>query len=755
MTRSGIAIDVAGRLSRSCALAAIAWLLLASPVPPAWAAAGDNPQGEPAIVSVQVGLGGLYKLGCWTPIEVTLRGGAEPETGHLEVTVADTDGVPTTVRSSAGRPVRVDPARTTQVRLFVRPGQANGTVTVRFVVDGKVRAARKFYVGFDPGGDVISGGLAATNQLLLVFGPSPGLADLLQSRQQNHSLTQTKIAHVEHAAQLPTEWYGYEGFDTVVLTTSQVELYRPLQQDSRRLAALRQWVERGGRLMVFCGQEAPELLASGGPLAEFVPGRFEQQVPLRQAQPLEIYSDSGKSLPRGRLDLRVPKLADVRGKVLAFAGQQATDLPLLVRAPHGLGELIFAAVDIDRPPFRDWAGRSNLLRKLLDWPTGDVAGNENNNPGIGPMQYDDLTAQLRNALDHHFEGVQTLPFALVAVLVIGYIALIGPGDFFLVKKLLKRMELTWITFPLIVVGVSVGAYWLAFAMKGDQLRVNQVEIVDVDMASGLTRGTVWTHFFSPRVAQYNLTLQPRLPGGSPADDAERIVSWLGLPGHALGGMQASGSQTTLLDRGYLFGERLESLRGLPVQVWSTKTINARWIATAKPAIDIELTEAGDELLTGRVTNNLGMELTDCLLLHGRWAYHIARLGDGATVVVDDNLEPRTVKTMLTRAAAGDEAVTRLADDGTVHFERFGTDVARIAKVMMFYDAIGGIQYTSAWNRYQQFVDMSHTLKTGRAILLARSSSAGSGWFDADRPLQSDKDNIWLYYRFVIRVGSSE
>ena len=65
----------------------------------------------------------------------------------------------------------------------------------------------------------------------------------------------------------------------------------------------------------------------------------------------------------------------------------------------------------------------------------------------------DLAESLNQTLDD-FQGVTPIPFAAVAAMILGYIVLIGPGDYFLVKKLLKRMELTWITFPLWVILVS-------------------------------------------------------------------------------------------------------------------------------------------------------------------------------------------------------------------------------------------------------------------------------------------------------------
>lgn len=166
---------------------------------------------------------------------------------------------------------------------------------------------------------------------------------------------------------------------------------------------------------------------------------------------------------------------------------------------------------------------------------------------------------------------------------------------------------------------------------------------------------------------------------------------------------------------------------------------------------MELRQTSDQLLTGHISNHLGVELTDCLLLYGRWAYHLARLGDGRTIKIDDNLQPRTLKTMLTNASAGDTAAARIAEDGTVFFDRLGTDVARIVKAMMFYQAIGGASYTGALNRYQHQIDMSQLLTTGRAILLARAPGSGSQWLHNHKRLGSNQDQHWLYYRFVATV----
>jgi len=717
-------------------------------------ASSQPPAQTPTIRSVQIGFGGIYKLGCWTPIVVELTGGTQAYTGQVAVTVPDTDGVPTTIFSPDDRPVGVDPGQSTSVRLFVRIGQARSTIHVRFLAEGRTLAERKFYSGSGQSTGVIPGGVAATNRLLLEFGPTSGVRELIHATERDNDLLATKIVAIKEAAELPINWIGYEAIDTVLLNTSQPELYRPLLQNPGRIASLRRWVELGGRLVVFCGAQSEELLAEGGPLAELIPGTFAETVPLRQWQPLETFSGAERPKSAGnRLDLRVPKLLDVQGKILAHAGSLATTLPLVVRSRLGLGELVFVGLDFDQSPLRDWKGRTSFLRKVFNW-NADEETRQQADQGLASVGSDDMIGKIRIALDNKFVGVEVVPFALVAFFVVIYILLIGPGDYFLVKKFLKRPELTWITFPLIVLGVSAAAYWYANSKKGDQLRVNQVEIVDVDTTSGLVRGTVWSHFFTPRVDQYRLTLKPDFLGGAPISDLSTQTAWLGLPGYSLGGMQSSATQTAVFSRGYTYSSDRTSMQNVPVQVWSTKTITARWSANVGESITADLQRTSDELLAGKISNSTGIELDDCLLLYGRWAYHLGRMTDKTTVNFDYSLQPRTVKTSLTSATAGDTTEDNTADDGTVPFRLAESDITRLVKTMMFFKAINGRRYSGKLSRYQSFVDLSHLLQQEDvAILLAKSSATGSQWHNADQPLRSDDDRRWTFYRFVLPVSA--
>ena len=122
------------------------------------------------------------------------------------------------------------------------------------------------------------------------------------------------------------------------------------------------------------------------------------------------------------------------------------------------------------------------------------------------------------------------------------------------------MELTWITFPTIVVTVSLLAYYAAYAVKGNDLRVNKVDVVDVDQAAGPGRGAARSSRCSARRTATTTSAVVPLPLDRDAPAAGRVAasrrgrrpgprscsSWFGVPETGFGGM--GGEQPVRLRR---------------------------------------------------------------------------------------------------------------------------------------------------------------------------------------------------------------
>ena len=347
------------------------------------------------------------------------------------------------------------------------------------------------------------------------------------------------------------------------------------------------------------------------------------------------------------------------GRVLAAEGP----VPLVVRGTYGFGRVTLLAIDVDQKPFSAWKDRGQFWLRAIELhrPSGDDASGGVPLGGSGRLYQTgirDLASQLRQALEQ-FPGVRLVPFGWVAFFIFLYILLIGPGDYLFLKKVVKRMELTWVTFPLIVLSVSLAAYLGAYAVKGKELRVNKVDVLDIDQSSAVAtgsvpaRGATFFNMFSPQNRDYDVAVLPQpvdrpltdsaagAPASSAGDGPERpapgtevLVSWMGVPEAGFGGM--GGGQVSFAAGGYEYQPpgQFERVAGVRIPIWSTKFLTARWFGTAPLAAASDLVPVGSDRLAGTVTNRLGVTLDDAILAYGRHVYELGSLAPGATVRVE-------------------------------------------------------------------------------------------------------------------------
>jgi len=155
------------------------------------------------------------------------------------------------------------------------------------------------------------------------------------------------------------------------------------------------------------------------------------------------------------------------------------------------------------------------------------------------------------------------------------------------------------------------------------------------------------------------------------------------------------------------------------------------------------------LLTGRLTNPLKVELTECMVVYENWVYPVAGALRPGQSVSFDGVSPRNLEWHLSR-----RRVVETKDVGTP-WEQTSGDVPRILEVMMFYKAAGGADYTGLTHRYQPAIDLSDHLRTGRAILVGRSAAAGSRLGQPDETWAESNLRQWTFYRVVVPVDRSE
>mgnify|MGYP002621751939 CR=1 FL=1 len=692
---------------------------------------------QPTIAELEAGFDGQFKVGSWAPFRVVIEGGSESATGHVEMTVADGDGVPSRVHAPVDQPVSVAPGQRVEVALIAKIGQLHGDVTVEFRGEHGVLATRRFRTG-EPG--PLAGIQPVATQLVVaVGGPLASYSDAYFERRH------IALADVESVGELPRQWAAYEGVDALVIGTTDERIVEQLADASGQLEALTQWIRMGGNAIVCAGHNAQDVLVPDSPLSQLAPGTLETTIARLPSTALETYADASAPFqgPSGRFLQNVPKLADVRGRIVAYAGSGPRDLPLVVRTAHGFGEVVFAAFDLDQPPLSTWTARPQLLDRLLGHATKRAQDTEGDTTGeVTTLGFVDIAGQLRAALDQ-FAEVQLVPFWLVVALVVVYIAIIGPLDYYFVKRVLRRMEATWITFAVAVVLFGAAAYVLAHRLKGHEMHVNRVDLVDFDLASDLVRGTAWSNVFSPQTAAYDVSLDAAPAVPSAATPPQSLFSWMGLPGDGFGGMSSAAATTPLFTLAYNFSGRLDRLEHVPIAVWSSKPFVGRWWAESAAPLEAELVDDGR--LAGTLSCNFEEPLEDCVLIYGRWAYPLRTLEPGQQIDLATQFDPQTVETFLRRVTVrGDRDVAPPYDQASF-------DIPRIVEIMSCYDLAGGENYTGLTNEYQEFVDLSQLVRNGRAILIGRRQATTTQLICNDEPLDDPTGQGWTFVRFVLPV----
>jgi hypothetical protein len=580
-----------------------------------------------------------FKIGTWTPVWVQLRGGSERYSGIMEVSVADDDGTPTTF----SMPVEVGANQSQRFTAYARPGSRQPEFTIRLLDQQgrRVGEASQETAMPQPPESIMP-----DESLILTMGRPLGVETIAElpgfkaasTRPARGAGVEIVTARIDaQAGSMPGRWYGYDAAKAIVVDTGDRETMASL--DALRGQPLVDWVERGGHLIVAVG--ANWQAVNDSVLAPILPGLPSGQEKVASLEALDTFAGSNKSItPPGTPPTLITKLEQIderRGTVLAMM----SNLPLVVRGTHGFGRVTLIALDVDQKPFSDWVDRSLFWVRAIELkrPRADQAANGPNMGGGARLyQYgaSDLSTQLRVALEQ-FPGVKLIPFGWVAFFIFLYILLIGPGDYFFLKKVLKRMELTWITFPTIVVTVSLVAYYAAYILKGNDLLVNKVDVVDIDQAAGLARGNTWFSLFSPQNRDYTIRVipQPLERDASPAAVAESssdpvrpsagtevVTSWYSAPEDQFGAMGNSGRRFSFAGSGYAYQPTagVEQLENVRIPIWSTKCIASRWFGPAAPLVDSDLQPVGKDRLAGLITNRQSVPLEDAIVAFDKHVY---------------------------------------------------------------------------------------------------------------------------------------
>jgi hypothetical protein len=517
-----------GRAARTLVALAAVMLAAAGLAAPAGAAdAADAPTMEAAAM-----LEGHGRVGAWMGIQVRLRNDGPAVTGELRLTGGAQS------RTRFGTPVDLPTQSDKVYTLYAQPPAFGGQLDVALVSGGRTLATRSVAFTVHDTAQLVVGVIAEQPQGII-----PHL-DLLPSPNG------ARPAIVPLAVEdLPERVQGWATLDRLVwqdIDSSQLS--------SPQIEAMRGWLASGGQLVVAGG-------TTGGAVLTGFP---DDLLPYRPTGTTDVAPDALAGLlgeiPADATD--VPALSGelARGRALASVGE----LAVAAEMPYGGGRVTLLGFD----PGSGWVGDldsiESLWRRFLPPRSGGpVIGGDDN--------------QLVNAVSQ-LPALALPPIGGLLLLLGGYILLIGPVNYLVLRRL-DRREWAWITMPVLIAVFAAGAYGFGAALRGLDVIVNEVAIVRG--APNATEGSaqVYLGVFSPSRGTYQVEV-----GGGALVSSTLAGDFVGGNAGALDVLQGDVSR----------------IRDLVIGFGSLRTVRAETAATV-PLLEADL-RLENGVLTGQIHN---------------------------------------------------------------------------------------------------------------------------------------------------------
>ncbi len=691
---------------------------------PGTAAAQATDSVQVEIKNVDWGFGGYHKLGQWSPLaaQIEVSGAAQLQ---MVIESIDPDGATTSIPTSL---LKIEGSGSHRLTGIFKNGRIGGLLRVS-IRDENQRTLASWSAPretFDPTVLRLRSTLIATVGECPLFSDQPTETPIPPSIA-NELVDSLQVVSVPDFESLPTDDMAYDTLDVLVVTANYSI---PESQNT----ALKEWVRRGGKLILSVGQGLEEYQKSL--LPSWVPIPITAAGSTRELAGLEQYVDQQTPI-RFRQGLRTVPIANIGefdGQVLA----KSRSGPILVRNNWGLGEVTLLGVDTNQPPLSEWQDLRTLGYLML-WgkQTSASEAEKNKRSQLVHSGITDFQTQIR-ASQENFPDIKRMPTWGVMVWVLGYMLLIGPIDYLIVRRLLRKPHLTWITFPIVVIA-SVGlAVQTASTTNARTLVLNQLDLIDIDTTSetGILRSQSWATLYSPETRRYKVSAKatPVSTKQTVAPSSAQRVFWQGIPEETFGGMYRAGG-FSLGRSTYRLSEDAMAIENLPISIWSTQNLESHWQTDQSKLVTSQLVSSGFGRLEGPIVHNFKAPIKNWMIAFGTQVYsprdadasrNIQEILPGKPLVLSPGTpglmrrQLRNYLTGVTRARVerednrGDEIVSQ-----ETAYNALSRDPEQILRVLSFYKIAGGETYSGLKNHSMRTHDLSHLVDTDKAVLFGQ------------------------------------
>jgi len=433
--------------------------------------------------------------------------------------------------------------------------------------------------------------------LLLAVASNPTAFQLLQGRKtgiEEGSIVLVSLT-LPDLAWLPDRAFYYSGLDGILWGDPPPGALRPEQME-----ALAGYVRAGGSLIAYGGPAGEQL--KGTWLEDLLPVEIQGQRALSRLSVAESVFLTPLDLGAGWVATEARIAPEKGGFVETLLTQD--EMPLLVRAPRGLGWTSWLAIDPNTPPFLAWPAASEFLDYLLFNARvrvdDSVHGFTNTNQPVRyrriPSSYWSNTYQ--SLLNSLFNDPVIRPPSLqfVSLFLLIYVLIVGPVNYFILRRR-KKLEWTWVTIPLIVLVFLGAEYGMGRYMKGGKAVVNEAVLLLGRAGDLVVQQQSLAGFFSPSKRRYQLEY---------AAEQGRILPPLNDSTSTLG------SGASYRQEGKIV------LADYPMNMWTMEAFSARGETTLDGLIQCEVEESGQDNVA-RVLNDSSLNLKNpCLLWKGNY-----------------------------------------------------------------------------------------------------------------------------------------
>jgi hypothetical protein len=490
-------------------------------------------------ITARAGLRGFCKSDKWLPVHVVVENKGTDVNARVQTSYKNSLSGQTAV----GMDISLPATSRKEFFLYITPEGLMRNFTVRVLDGDKELAKTNLNVSCESNPTMLFGMLVDTPSNYIMLNNIKPLTDA----------TQTVQLEIDD---LPDLVQGWGMLDALVIANVDTGTLTAEQKQ-----ALELWLASGGKLFVTGGIQWQPTAAGLGNLLPLQPSSTKKVTAL-------------SSLSAYALDKDNPLETEATlatGKLQSGANILVTqdDVPLLVEKEIGFGKVYYFAADPGLSPLNDWNGMARIYEHLLAFKSPK--------PSWASSTWD--TYQASTALSTLPE--LSLPSFVYICCWLGlYIVIIGPVNYFVLRRM-KRMELAWVTVPVLVVIFTCMAYFSGYAYRGTKPILNRIMLAQGWQGVEKAQAAALVGVYSPARTTYNVESQNQFtlfPFPSINQDLQGNNDWLSVKKDTgvvvpdvhveIGGMQSLGTDGYLPSAvsiqhnlAYVISENAPSLEG--------------------------------------------------------------------------------------------------------------------------------------------------------------------------------------------------